>query len=313
MAATTSSKLAEWGGLPAPSAGESTARFPDGAAFRIEIPSVEGPRCMEAVLEEARRLEVPVTRVSQGSGIELLTDAEIAAMVDLGREQGVEVCLFARPSAGWDVSASSRASAGAAFASVARGAAHLEAALRQIARAADLGVRSVLIADYGVLSAFGRARADGVLPPDMQAKVSVMMAVSNPATARVLVDLGADTVNVSPDLTIDQIAEIRSEIGVVPIDMYVEAPDDIGGFVRYHEVAELVRRTAPVYVKLGLRNAALIYPSGGHWESTAVALGIERVRRARIALEALGRGGVDLASCSLPGAAGLAIPGGRVS
>src|SRR5215831_16313253 len=60
----------------------SARRFPDGAHYRVEIPSVEGPRCVEAVLAEAERLGVPVTRVSQGSGVGLLTDGEIA---DMGR------------------------------------------------------------------------------------------------------------------------------------------------------------------------------------------------------------------------------------
>ena len=32
---------------------DSPKRFPDGASFRIEIPSTEGPRCLEAVLDEA--------------------------------------------------------------------------------------------------------------------------------------------------------------------------------------------------------------------------------------------------------------------
>jgi hypothetical protein len=134
-----------------------------------------------------------------------------------------------------------------------------------------------------------------------------MLAVANPDTARLLVDLGADTVNVSPDLTVDQIADIRAVIDK-PIDMYVESPDDIGGFVRYHEVAELVNRTSPVYVKLGLRNAPVIYPSGSHLQATAVALAAERVRRARIALDTLERDGVPLEWGSRPGAAGLAIP-----
>ena len=37
---------------------DSAKRFPDGAQYRIEIPSTEGPRCLEAVLEEAERLDV---------------------------------------------------------------------------------------------------------------------------------------------------------------------------------------------------------------------------------------------------------------
>lgn len=47
----------------------SDRRFPDGGAWRIEIPSVEGPEPLQAVLDEATRLDVPVHRVSQGSGV----------------------------------------------------------------------------------------------------------------------------------------------------------------------------------------------------------------------------------------------------
>jgi hypothetical protein len=65
-------------GLPAGDARDlptSTLRFPDGAAWHVEIPSVEGPRVLEAVIEEAQRRGVQLHRVSQGSGIMLLTDA----------------------------------------------------------------------------------------------------------------------------------------------------------------------------------------------------------------------------------------------
>jgi hypothetical protein len=41
----------------------SAKRFPDGAQYRIEIPSVEGPKALLAVLEEAERLAVPIQRV----------------------------------------------------------------------------------------------------------------------------------------------------------------------------------------------------------------------------------------------------------
>ena len=61
---------------------DSPKRFPDGAQYRVEIPSVEGPRCLEAVLEEAERLDVLVHRVSQGSGVFLQTDDELA---EIGR------------------------------------------------------------------------------------------------------------------------------------------------------------------------------------------------------------------------------------
>ena len=64
---------------------------------------------------------------------------------------------------------------------------------------------------------------------------------------------------------------------------------------------------APMYVKLGLRNAPNIYPSGMHVENTAVALVRERVHRAGIALEMIRRYYPDAAT-SPRGASDLGIP-----
>jgi hypothetical protein len=284
----------------------SSARFPDGAHYRVEIPSVEGPKCLDAVLAEADRLSVPVSRVSQGSGVGLLTDAEIREMVKLASGQGVELSLFARPCAAWGTSAMARASAGAVLAPTAWGHAQLTAAVDEIRRAADLGVRSVLVSDLGVLSVLGQLRAVGELPTDLQAKVSVMLPVANPATAKVLVDLGANTLNLPTDLTLANIAEIRAAVAV-PLDIYVEAPDNLGGFVRHHELPTLVELAAPVYIKFGLRNAPDVYPSGTHLDDTTVALSRERVRRARLGLDLLERN-ASTAVCSPPGSEGLALP-----
>jgi hypothetical protein len=284
----------------------SEKRFPDGAQYRFEIPSTEGPRCLDAVVEEAARLDVPVHRVSQGSGVFMLTDVELDKMVAAAAEAKVEVSLFARPNAGWDASATSRSPAGGALAAAARGQEQLLAVLEDVVRAAEHGIRSVLLADIGALYAFSRLRAAGVVPSDMQAKVSVMLPAANAATATVLAELGASTLNLPPDLSLAQIAAIRAAVDL-PIDFYVEAPDTLGGFVRLHEIPELIRIAAPVYVKFGLRNAPDIYPSGTHIEATAVALSRERVRRARLGLELLERSGYD-ASRSELGAAGLAVP-----
>jgi hypothetical protein len=98
----------------------SEKRFPDGAHYRVEIPSVEGPKALAAVLEEAERQQVLIQRVSQGSGIMLLTDAEIQEMARLGREAGIEVSLFVGPRAGWDIGAQVAAPAGKNLGAAAR-------------------------------------------------------------------------------------------------------------------------------------------------------------------------------------------------
>src|SRR5690606_1961261 len=133
--------------------------FPDGAHYRVEIPSVEGPRALETVLTEAKRYEVPVSRVSQGTGVSLLTDGEIGEMVSMAAEAGVELCLFARPCAAWDASATVRADAGGGLAAATRGTDQFAAMLNEIRRATDLNVRNILIDDLGMLSVFGQLRA----------------------------------------------------------------------------------------------------------------------------------------------------------
>ena len=180
------------------------------------------------------------------------------------------------------------------------------ACLDDARRAAEHGFRSVLIADLGVLSAFTALRESGGLPADMQAKISVMLPAANAAAARVLEQLGASTINLPTDLSLAQIAAIRAAVDC-PLDLYVEAPDNIGGFVRLHEIPELIRIASPVYVKFGLRNAPDVYPSGTHLDTTTVALSRERVRRARLGMELLARSGFEAVTSEL-GAAGLAVP-----
>lgn len=288
-------------GLP-----DSGKRFPDGAQVRIEIPSTEGPACLDAVLEEAQRLDVPIHRVSQGSGVLMLTDAELESMVGIAVGATVEVSLFARPNAGWDNSVMARTPGGSVAAASARGTEQLVAVLDDVTRAAGAGIRSVLLADLGALSVFGQMRTAGALPAAMQAKISVMLPAANPASARVLVQLGADTLNLPTDLSLAQIAAIRAAVDI-PFDIYVESPDSIGGLVRLSEIAALVRVAAPVYVKFGLRNAPDLYPSGRHLDAMAVLQSRERVHRARLGLEQLMRSGEDFVMSKL-GAQGIALP-----
>jgi hypothetical protein len=278
-------------GLPADDPKESpssTVRFPDGGQWRIEIPSTEGPQCLRAVVEEADRRGVPVHRVSQGSGILMLTDEEIREMVGVGRQRGIEVNLFIGPRATFDIGAQAYAAAGKSLGLSLRGADQLRFALLDAERALNLGIRSILVSDIGCLQVIAKLRAQGTFPKDLILKTSVMMAPANPASAKILEDLGADTINIPSDLTIPQIAAIRAVIQA-PIDFYVEAPDNIGGFIRHYEIPELIRVAAPIYLKFGVRNAPDIYPSGAHLDGVAVNLSRERVRRAELALQVIRR------------------------
>ena len=277
---------------------DSAKRFPDGGQYRIEIPSVEGPRAMEAVVAAAIEHRVGVHRISQGSGIMLLTDDEITAMLALGRAQGIEVCLFVGPRASWDTGAQAASLNGRILGCSLRGADQLAYGIEDVLRGAALGLRSVLVGDVGHLMVLGRMKAKGELPSDFVLKTSVTLPAANPATARVLEDLGATSINLPVDLSLAQIAAVRQAIDA-PIDFYVESPDDFGGAVRHYEIPELVRVAAPIYLKFGLRNSPGLYPSGQHLEGTVLALSRERVRRAALGLGILARYAPDAVASPL--------------
>ncbi|MYV41812.1 hypothetical protein GT030_23815, partial [Streptomyces sp. SID1328] len=159
-------------------------------------------------------------------------------------------------------------------------------------RATELGVRCLLVADEGVLWALHRARESGVLPADTTLKVSALIGPVNPVSYAVFERLGADSINVPGDLTLAHLTEIR-RVSAAPMDMYIEAPDDLGGQVRMYEVAELIRRGAPLYLKFGLSKAPGIYPWGAHLRGVALDTARERVRRGRLVLDLLARHGAD--------------------
>lgn len=285
---------------------DSVARFADGGHYRIEIPSVEGPAAMRAVLEAAQSYGLTIHRVSQGSGMMLLTDAELREMASLGAQHRVEVSLFVGPRAPWEGSGQPLTPDGKLFGWRHTGMDQLVYAFEDIVRGVEAGIRSILVADEGLLWLVNQARQRGLLPAGLVVKGSALLGAANPLGIKLLQENGMNTINVASDISLPRLAALRQTISI-PIDLYIEGPDGLGGFTRYYETPEIVRVGAPVYLKFGLRNAPNIYPSGVHLEAAAIATGRERVHRAAIGLEVLARSGKAFPP-SPAGAADLGIP-----
>jgi len=292
---------AEEGALP-----DSAKRFPDGAQYRIEIPSVETPEALSAVLEEADKQKVLIHRASQGSGIMMLTDAELTKMLRIAKDAKMELSLFVGPRAGFDTTPQPFTAAGKVIGGSLRGGAQLVYAVEDVKRGCALGLRSVLVADLGLLWILSELKKSGELPANLVLKISILRSVPNPATAHVLESLGAGTINVSPDLSLGQLSTMRGAVAA-PLDIYVEVPDGFGGYIRTYEVPEMIRVASPVYVKMGLRNAPDIYPYGEQLRNVALAMSRERVRRAKLVLDAIQRYAPG-AVMSKAGAQGLGVP-----
>jgi hypothetical protein len=233
----------------------------------------------------------------------MLTDAEITEMVQAAAERDIELCLFTGPRGTWDIGAATRTQSGGGGLR-ARGHDQVAGCVEDALRATALGVRCLLVADEGVLWLLNQLRQQGVLPADTTFKVSALVGPVNPAAYGVWERLGGDSINIPSDLTLQQITEIR-RVSRAPMDFYVEAPDDLGGFVRLYDTAELIRRGAPIYLKFGLSKAPGIYPYGRHLRDVALETARERVRRGRLVLDLLARlgagGGMSPLGTRLPG------------
>ena len=285
----------------------SDRRFPDGAHYRIEIPSVEGVTTLKAVLDETTAQGIQIHRISQGSGMMLLRESEMREIAALSYEHQIEACLFVGPRAAWEGSAQSLTPDGKIFGWRHMGMDQLLYAFEDVRRGIECGIRSILVADEGLTWLIGQARQQNLIPENFVVKASALLGLSNPVAIKLMVvDAGIDTINVASNITLPQLAAVR-QVTDKPVDLYIEGPDGLGGFTRYYELSEIIRIGAPIYLKFGLRNAISIYPSGYHLESVAIQQARERVRRAAIGMEILERVTGVVYQTSQPGAAGLGI------
>jgi hypothetical protein len=155
-------------------------------------------------------------------------------------------------------------------------------AVDEVRRAVDLGVRGFVVYDEGLLFLLSQLRRAGELPASTVFKVSVHMGCSNPVSARVYEDLGADTINPVPDLDLGMLSAMRGAVSC-PLDLFSDTAEEAGGMLRTHEVPEFVRVAAPVYIKCG----AISQPRQNHLPSPEELR--ERIRQTACVVEMLAR------------------------
>ncbi len=229
---------------------ESDKRFEDGGQFRFEVPGIQSPKTMKALLDEADRQNLVIHRVTQTKGIMLLTDEEIAEMVDLAKDYGCELFLSVGPRATYDTSATVHTKEGSRIGYRLRGYDNLVYGIEDVKRAVNLGVRGILLYDEGLLFVLNQMRQNSQLPKNLHFKMSAHAGHGNPASAKLLESIGLDSINPVRDLQIPMLASIRDAVDIA-IDLHTENPKSTGGFIRHYEVPEFIRVACPVYLKTG--------------------------------------------------------------
>jgi hypothetical protein len=256
----------------------SKARFPDGGAYRIEVPTVNTAESVEALLETATKNGVTINRVTETYGMFRHTRDEIKEYCKLCHDYGAELLMSVGPRAPYDTGATVQTPQGVRISYRLRGMEQVLRGVEDIKRGIDLGVRGFVLYDEGMLWLINEMRKDGALPKDIVFKASAHLGHCNPCSFKVLAGLGADSINPVRDLQIPMIAALRAAV-TTPIDVHTDNPPGSGGFIRVYEAPEIVRVAAPVHCKTG--NSVV----GGHGELTSAADGKKMADQATIVVE----------------------------
>lgn len=228
----------------------SEKRFEDGGQYRFEVPGIQGPKVMRALLEAMDSYGIYLHRVTQTQGIMRLTDDEIVSMVELAHKWETDLILAIGPRATTDTSASVNTPEGVRMGYRLRGQEQVVRAIEDVKRAVRLGCRSFLVYDEGCLWLLNEMRKTGEIPADCHFKVSAHTGHGNPCSAKLLEIIGADSINPVRDIQLQMLAAMRQAVDC-PIDIHTENPKSTGGFIRHYEVPEMIRVAAPIYLKTG--------------------------------------------------------------
>jgi len=228
----------------------SPKRFADNGHYRLEISGVERLSTLEALLDEADRREIFVNRiVAFGGGATLLDKGELTAFSALAAENDIEVVAVPGPRTGWDRGRQAVTTEGQTGGRRVRGLDNVRYLLDDYLRIFSCGLRGVLVWDEGVLDILVKARAAGDIPADARFKVSVYTGHANPASIKVLENLGADSLNPVGDLSRPMLAAIRAQVNL-PLDIWAITFESFGGMNRLWEAGQIAKVAAPCYFKI---------------------------------------------------------------
>lgn len=183
---------------------DSPMTFPDGTHWRVEISGVERASTMEAMIDEARKRDIPVHRaIATVGGSTFLDMAELRAMAQMAHDEGIEIIMAIGHRKAWDVGSKEMSTwEGAMWGARLRGSDNVSYWLADMMRNIEAGIRGFLVYDEGVLSIGNKMREQGFVPKETVFKCSVFAGHCSPAGARVVESLGANTFNPSSDVSL---------------------------------------------------------------------------------------------------------------
>lgn len=191
--------------------------FPDGANYRIEVSGIETPVILEAVIDEAKKQKIPIHRaIATVNGSLYWTDKQLKELARIAAEYKVEVIICPGNLAHGLIENPNN------LFTMMNWQNHNECSNynQEINRCIRAGFRGFLVWRKGMLHHLNQKRKYGLIPEKTIFKLSTFDNNANFHDFILAETLGADTINVANNLSLQNLAEIREEV-VTVLDIHI--------------------------------------------------------------------------------------------
>jgi hypothetical protein len=127
-------------------------------------------------------------------------------------------------------------------------------------------------------------KQNGDLPEDIVFKISIFAGHANATGFKLIESLGASSGNPVADLTLPELASIRSVVDI-PLDIHIQLWSSMGGYNRIFETPEIARVASPCYFKMEPGPGLGMYMPWGMSDDMLAELGREKVRSIKNIIE----------------------------
>lgn len=224
--------------------------FTAGGHYGIELSSMNNYKIIKETIKRLKKKGIQADRFDECRGLMRLTDREIKDILSITRDHNIGMIFSIGPRAIYSLSAFVKSENGKRMGYRLHGSEQVKHALDEIKRGVELGVKGFLMYDEGLLSKADSLRKTGTIPKETIFKLSVHCGCANYLSAQIYEKLGADTINVVPDLSITDLKDIRKKVKV-PLDLFTDTAKAAGAFLRTYDVPQFISVAAPVYLKCG--------------------------------------------------------------
>lgn len=260
----------------------SSSEFDTGGQYAVEIPVINSMDVLTKTFNWLEHYDITCDRFNETKGSFLLCDSEIKEMLALCAEKKTGITFALSPRPEYDINASFyRSEFGLEQCRKVNNNRAIAYAMEEAMRLAEFGCTGIIVYDIGILSILSKMRSSGVLPANMMFKASSHCMATNAYIAKILHENGADSITTPHDVSLIMLSNIRQVCPNLIIDVPIDVYRTKGGYIRFHEIAEIAQVCAPLFLKMGA--SAQDHP----YDTVSDTTIHKRVRRVKSGLEHL--------------------------